>query len=507
MDMTERKREAAFVALVTLCAFLLRYWHLTSFGWVADGKMLLAGMRTTTYSLLHFSDADVYGRLARDFLEGRGLSMPFTPPGTTLLLAAVYKILGYDFFTAKTVYAAMGALAIPAIYFTGRELLGKPAARDGIMLCAISFTLIFITGGLNTENVYLFATAWAAALFTAIYREKYFAAAWPGASAFAFGIVAGASLLSRSEFALMLLGFLILGIARPGWPAAKKMRIAAATAAGIALLVLPWTARNYFYLTEFNKKLAEVKLPVIVPVAMNGPFNFLEGHNPSANGTYSPAVTQTQLEYGYFVNLDYNNPDHLRMVRDGYVIGWRYLLEHPAHELAMLPVKLAVFANGFANGVMLGNFPCGLTGTVESAADSFVPDSKIALWAGMPLALIGVLALWRRREAGYERWIIVLPLVATFATMMIFYGLSRMVFPALPYYYLLMAAGIEYLWRATGLRPARTEAAFFGAVLLLMAAGWLQSREITVVSKTPAGNYGKYHVDPLRPADWMGKNN
>ncbi len=506
--MTERGREAAFVALVTLGAFLMRYWHLASFGWMADGKMLLAGMRTTTYSLLHFSDADVYGRLARDLLEGRGIGMPFTPPGITFLLAAIYKLFGYDFFTAKTVYAAMGALAVPALYFTGRELLGRTAARTGIILCAASFTLIFIAGGLNTEDVYLFVMAWAVALFTALYREKYFAAAWPAAAAFTFGIVAGAALLTRSEFALVLLGFLALGVARPGWPLVKKMRIAAATAAGIALLVLPWTARNYFYLTEFNKQLAEVKLPVIVPVAMNGPFNFLEGHNPRANGTYSPAVTQSQLEYGYFVNLDYHNPDHLRMVRDGYAIGWRYLLEHPAHELALLPVKLSVFINGFANGVLPSNLPFGLTGTVESAADSFVSGSNLALWAGMPLAFIGVFTLWRRREAGYERWIIVLPLAATFATIMIFYGLSRMVFPALPFYYLLMAAGIECLWRASGIRPpAWTEAAFFGLVVLLIAGGWMQSRGMTVVSKIPAGNLGRYRIEPLRTEDWAGKNN
>ena len=505
--MTERGREAAFVALVVLSAFLLRYWHLASFGWVADGRVSLAGMRTTGYSLLHFSDADVYGRLARDLLEGRGLNLPFTPPMTTFLLAAVYKLSGYDFFAAKIVYAALGALALPAVYFTGRELLGKTAAQTGIILCAASFTLIVIAGGLNTETVYLFTSAWAVALFVALYRENHFAAASPAPTAFVFGIAAGAALLSRSEFALVLLGLFAFGVTRPGWPSAKKMRIAASAACGAALLILPWTARNYFYLSEFNKRLTSVTLPVIVPVAMNGPFNFFEGHSPSANGTYSPAVTQTRLEYGYLVNLDYSNPDHLRMVRDGYAIGWRYLLEHPRHELAMLPVKLTVFFNGFANGMLPGNVPAGLNGTVENAADSFVPDSKMALWAGMFLAGIGAFTLWRRREAGPERWIIVLPLASVLAATLIFYGLSRMVFPALPYYYLLAAAGIERLWRTTGIRPARTDAAFFGAALLLLVAGWLQSREITVVSKTPGGDFGKYRIERVRPEDLTGKNN
>lgn len=505
--MTERGREAAFVALAVLSAFLFRYWHLASFGWVADGQVVLAGMRTTSYSLLHFSDSDVYGRLSRDFLEGRGLSMPFTPPMTTFLLAAIYKLFGYDFFTAKIVYAALGAFALPAVYFTGRELLGKSAAQTGIILCAASFTLIFIAGGLNTENVYLFTTAWAVALFVALYREKYYAAARPAFAAFLFGVAAGAALLSRSEFAMVLLGFLVIGVTRPGWPAAKKARIAAAAFCGIALLILPWTIRNYFYLTAFNKKLTAVTLPVIVPVAMNGPFNFVEGHSPFANGTYAPAVTRARLENGYFVNLDYNNPEHLRMVCDGYAMGWRYLLEHPRHELAMLPVKLTVFINGFANGMLPDNFPAGLTGSVENAADSYVPDSKMTLWFGMMLAGIGVFTLWRRREAGSLRWIIILPLVSTLAATLIFYGLSRMVFPALPYYYLLIAAGIEQLWRGTGIRLGRSDAAFFGVVILLLVAGWLQSREMIVVSKTPAGDIGKYHIERLRAEEWIDNNN
>ncbi len=502
--MTERVREGAFVALVVLCGFLLRYWHLASFGWIADGGIFLAGMRITNFSLLHFSDVDVYGQLARDFLEGRGLNLPFTPPMTTFLLIAIYKLFGYDFFAAKIVYAALGALSLPAVYFTGRELAGKTAAQIGIVLCAASFTLIFIAGGLNTENVYLFTMAWAMALFVALYREKYFAAAWPAPAAFLFGIAAGAALLTRSEFALVLLGFLALGVTRPGWPSARKMRIAAAAACGIALLVLPWTARNYFYLSEFNKKLAEIKMPVIVPLAMNGPFNFYEGHSPLANGTYAPAVVRIQLENGYFANLDYNNPDHLRMVRDGFVIGWRYLLEHPQHELAMLQVKLTVFINGFANGMLPGNFPAGLTGTVENAADSFVPDSKLALWAGMLLACAGGFTLWRRREAGAERWIIILPLASVLAATLMFYGLSRMVFPVLPYYYLLAAAGIQHIRRATGLRPAQSDTALFGAVLLLLAAGWLQTREINVVSKIPMGNFGKFRIEQIRHED-IGK--
>lgn len=489
----EGRKEAAAVLFVVASAFLLRYWHLGSVGWATEEFGHSLGMRLTNSSILHFSDSDSYTSMAKDYLEGRGPNPPFNPPMVTFLLIAIYKVFGYDFFSAKTVYALLGSLALAPVYFTARTLFGRQVAFATILLCAASFTLIFITGALNIENAYLLTLSLAVSLFTALYTDGDFAKKHPVALPLVFGLCSGGAMLTRSEFALALALFFLMGIFKRRWSAAYKMRVAVLALIGLLLAVSPWTYRNWEYMKNFNAQHPQARLPVFVPVAMNGPFNFVEGHSPWANGTYAPAVAG-ELKEGYFTTLNAANPEHLMLLRDGFKLGWEYMKSHPDRELANLPVKLKVFANGFANGFLLDNFPAGLRGGSESMADSFVPDSGVMLVLGLTLFLAGAFIILR--EADAKTAIPFIPLAAVLFATVMFYGLSRLAYPALPYFFMVMAVAIARLWRRLNVPLARPYLAVTVLTATLLVAGFVQSRHFTVFHKEPRGGYGGFHLTP-----------
>lgn len=488
-----RRREIALVAFIILAAFFLRYWHITSTGWVTADESFYLGMQTKNSSVFHFSDADFYEKLVDGYLENKTFDIPFAPPFTQFLLIAGYSLFGKNYFALKIVYALIGSLSLVSIYITARELFGKETAILTITLCAASFTLIFITGGLNIENVYLFTVSLAAALFVLLYRERGAAQARPFLFSFVFGFSAGAAALTRSEFTLVLAVMLLFIVLKKGWDARKKARVVLFTLLGCAVLLGPWTIRNYVYMKDFNARYPAANLPQFVPMSLNGPFNFAEGHHPAANGSYSPAFAG-KLKGGYHVVLRPDNPRQLAYVRDGYRMGWEYIKNNPARELKLVPVKVKIFLDGFANGFMLNNFPAGLKGKSESMADSFVPDSSAPLVAGLFLFFIGCYAIVMRREAGAIRYFPLVPLGAVLLVTLVFYGLSRLAYPVLPYYYMVISAGSVYIaqrWRLIERLPKNFA---FSIIALIILVGFIQSRSLTVLYKKESGPFGKFEV-------------
>ncbi|MBI5178674.1 MAG: glycosyltransferase family 39 protein [Nitrospinae bacterium] len=490
----ERAKEVWVVLLIVAAAFLLRYWHLSSLGWVDEKSASYLGMILTDSSILHFSDADSYTSMAKDVLEGRGLNLPFNPPMVTFLLIALYKVFGYDYFAAKIVYALLGSLALIPVYWVARELFGKAVAFATILLCAGSFTLIMLVGALNIENVYLFTLSVAVAAFVALYRERGLAGKYPLAFAFVFGLCSAAALLTRSEFALILAVFFVMGVLKRGWGRAHKAKVAVFAVIGLALALAPYTYRNYVYMADFNNQVPSAHLPVFVPVAMNGPFNFVEGHSPYANGTYAPAVAG-ELKDGYMANLNAADPVHLAFLRDGFRIGWEYAKHTPKKELENLPVKARVFLRGFANGFLLNNFMAGMEGGSESMADSFVPDSKWLLW--LLFALFGVGAVLLCKEGISQKLLPLAPVGAVLFTCVVFYGLSRLVYPVLPFFFMVASVALVWLWRKLNCAVAKPYlvAAIVAAVFIV--AGFAQSRQRTILAKEPMGGYGKFHLTVL----------
>ena len=486
------RREIALVVFIVLAGFLFRYWHITSTGWVTDEESFYLGMLYKNHSAFHFSDADTYDKLAQGFLKNRSLDLPFNPPFTSFFLIAVYTVFGKSFFAAKIIYAMLGSVSLAFIYVTARILFSAPVAAATATLCAASFTLIFITGSLNIENVYLFTLSLSVCLFVLLYMEKGMALRRPRLFAFLFGLSAGCAALSRSEFLLILAAMFFFGLFKNGWSAKHKALTAMMALIGVLVVITPWSARNYVYMKDFNARRSAANLPEFVPLSLNGPFNFVEGHNPMATGTYAPGFVG-ELVQGYRVNMNPNDERHLAFLRDGYSIGWNYIINNPKKELALLPVKMKVFLNGFANGFMLGNFPAGLAGGSESMADSFVPDKKAALYAGIVLFLVGIVLLIVRGGSPVRFLPAVIVSAVLFVTIS-YYGLSRLAYPILPYYYMIVSVSLHFIAERFGMLERLPKRFALSVVALLVVVGFLQSRSFTVLHKKESGVYGKFKL-------------
>ena len=513
-------KEYLLLFLILLAGFLFRYYHIVTTGWIIGDNTHHLGMVQTAGSVFHFSDSDQYVRLARDYIEGKGLNIPFTPPMTAWFLIAIFTIFGDSYLAAKIIYALVGTFALLFVYLTARGLFGKRVGFIAVTFCATSFTLIFITGGLNTENVYLFTSSLAIYLFFVLYRGDQFSERHPYITSALFGVSAAAAILTRTEFLLILAIFFFYGLLRQGWDNGKKVKITISVVAGLFVLIGPWAIRNYTYMKSFNSVYAEANLPVFVPTALNGPYNFLEGHNPNATGTYSPAVSigsniQMVGEGGYTLALDPQNSDHLNMVRDGYRLGFKHIAEHPMDEIRMLGVKKSVFVNGFSSGFFLNNFPVGFTGSVANKADSFVPIHGWWFWLPLLLFFVGLVALVQRYRpvgvgnsvsGGAIRFLPLFPLIACLTTALMFYALTRMTFPTLPWFLMIVSVGIFYIVDLTGLRPPesivyrRWEISIVIALFLICIAFW-QSGDRQTVVKGEILPLGGYSVSPNKSVD------
>jgi 4-amino-4-deoxy-L-arabinose transferase-like glycosyltransferase len=190
-------------------------------------------------------DAIEYDLLARSVAAGRGYEIsPGVPavsrgPLYPLALAAVYVVVGPDPRVARGVQAVAGALVCIATAVLAGRLFGHDAALAAAAVAAVWPALVIYPSLLLTETL---AGAVLIALTLLIARDATDASWWRW---LVCGALGGAGALLRQEFlALPIVGTVAVSIVyRSGWRRAAAWMGAAAV--GTAVVVLPWTARNY----------------------------------------------------------------------------------------------------------------------------------------------------------------------------------------------------------------------------------------------------------------------
>ena len=190
-----------------------------------------------------------YHRGANALAAGRGfidpfLSTPTTPHPSALhpplwpfLLAAASKLGATGFLGHRLVGAIPGTVTVVLIGLLGRRVAG---ARAGLLAAAIAAAYpVFIAadGSLMSETLY--GTFVAAALVLA-YRLLDRPGVVPAA---ALGATIGLAALTRGE-AVLFLPLLALPVAWRGGSSGRVLRLGA-TVLAMALVIAPWTARNW----------------------------------------------------------------------------------------------------------------------------------------------------------------------------------------------------------------------------------------------------------------------
>ncbi len=200
-------------------------------------------------------DAVAYAKIAANLDRGEGFTLGSSAtqpasnysPGLPLLVAGIYKLSGgVRERTARLLLALIGTLTVLFTYLIGRRLSGPGAGLIGAAAIAIYPALLEYQGMLMGEP--LAAALLSGAVLAALW------AAGPGRLArwLVPGALFGLLALVRPEYlgiaVLVSLAVLVKEI-RVEWR--RSLTRAALLLVGVAVVVVPWTARNAIALNRF----------------------------------------------------------------------------------------------------------------------------------------------------------------------------------------------------------------------------------------------------------------
>lgn len=223
------------------------------------------------------------------------------PPVYPWFLGSIYGFLGVDHRLAVFAQVLLGTLTVWFVYRIAAIAAGRRVALVAGLLVAVAPTYVFATNQLASENLLVFFVAWGVWLMLT-------GCSWR--TQLGAGVVLGLGTLTRAVGGVIPL-LAIPWHLRGTRPARQPLLRALCLAAGVALPILPWAARNV------------VRVGTFQPVCYGGGLNFYFGHNPEGIG-FRPLV-QTPLR-------DLHTPSDIDT--EGYRLGFEYIARDP---VALLP--------------------------------------------------------------------------------------------------------------------------------------------------------------------------
>lgn len=271
MQSVDKPRVA--LAAIVLLALALR------FAWLAHTDTVVPPL----------SDPQYYHATAQNLAEGRGYSVAFDergfvagpqsestafwPPGYSFALAPLYKLTDSDDRAAKALNAIAGALTVIPIFYIARRLTPRSRQAAPSDAVALAAALLF---AIAPAPIFWTATLFSETLFTLGVASTLAVALWASERRsmrgyFAVGLVLAATAFVRSEGVVLIVPVALLLL--PVLRLRDVFRIAAPVAAGVALLVVPWAARN------------QIAMGRPYPINDNLGYNLRLAHAPYSQGT------------------------------------------------------------------------------------------------------------------------------------------------------------------------------------------------------------------------------
>jgi 4-amino-4-deoxy-L-arabinose transferase-like glycosyltransferase len=361
-------------------------------------------------------DQFYFSALPKLIADGHGFSAPFRyafddvvvataehPPLYSLVLALPASV-GLDSDDAfRLVGALFGGGIVAVAGLLGRHIGGWRTGLPAAGLAAVHPALIAADGALMSESLYGLLAA--LVLLAALRLLD-----GPTARrALALGVVAGLAALTRGE-ALLLLPLVLAPIVRRP----DGLRAAALATLAFVVVLTPWTVRNW---AAFDR-------PVLVAT---------NSGTAVAGANCEETYAGSRLG-GWWPNCIREHPGneaehHSEALRDGL----RYAGDHTGR----LPVVLAARLGRVWSVYDPFQIPEGRSPRVQKAGVLFY-------FLLVPLAVVGALALRRRRAA---LWVMLTPVIVVSLTALLTYGNVRFRESAEISELVLAAVGIDALWR------------------------------------------------------------
>jgi len=228
-----------------------------------DGRMLL--------NRLYTADEYSYDEVVLNFLNGKGLVTAGglyarIGPVYPLFLSAVYSSFGRSFVAVRFVQIVVSALTCVIVYLIGRELYDKKTGLASACVSAVYYPFIQQPVYLLTEVVFSFLLALSILLFVRYYNTR------KDLPLFGASALLGIAALCRGYIIVYAIVLALWMGTIFGWKARETMRSISILFFGIAIILAPWTVRNYRIYHAF------------IPLTVDGGRLLYVGNNPAATG-------------------------------------------------------------------------------------------------------------------------------------------------------------------------------------------------------------------------------
>lgn len=358
------------------------------------------------------SDNHFYYAAALNLLESRTYgnvpSVPTVgmPPGQSVYLALLYAIGSGSLFILKLGQILLLTAVALITMLTGRILLSRQLAFWSGILIAIDPAQAYLSATFLSEPIFIFLMA--LGLYLLIRHSKQAHLVYPLCAGVCFGLAG----LTRNQgwlFALFLLLGSLLTVGR-----LVQLRTALVVAVMTAIVIAPWTYRNYQLTNEF------------IPVSAEGGLTLWASNNPDF-------VWRQPMPMSLPI---YQAPDGLH----GAEIDHYYRQQAIAWIFAN-PTRFAL--NGLRKIVALFHFdPMSAR---QEVSNLFRAAGLLPYGLMLPFILVGLAAHLRDRRL----WILYAYILFTTLLSIVFWGDSRIRAPIQPYLYLFGVLGVSWVlaWR------------------------------------------------------------
>jgi 4-amino-4-deoxy-L-arabinose transferase-like glycosyltransferase len=379
-------------------------------------------------------DASAYHLLANGLADGEGYVRPFDrvlfgeirptaeyPPLFPWTVSLAARADARSVQAQRLAMCAVGAVAVLLIGLLGRRVGGPRAGLVAAGLAAVYPMLFLADATLTPETLFV-------ALVAAVLLVAYRVADGPRRPAVAvagLGLLIGLAALTRAEGLLLLplVAAPVLLLRRDrSW--GSRLALLALATAGTALVVVPWTIRNTARFDE------------VVPIS-NNIGTAVDGANcgPTYEGSLKGfwLFTPDGPCFQGFDQAELGRTNEAVVARRHRTEGVDYARDHTADVPSVVWVRL-LRTWGFWAPRQQTELE-----SLEGRPLNWLRAGTVMYWALLVLAVVGVVAVWRRRRG--LLWPLAATALAVCATTVVTYGNQRFRIGAEPALLVLAATG------------------------------------------------------------------
>ena len=418
------------------------------------------------YYRLPIIDSAYYDAWAIRVANGEGYGpMPFyMAPLYPYMLALVYKVFQHNLTIVYFLQEMLGVLNVFLVYLLGRRLFGHVAGLIAGLMITLYAPVVYLESKLLTETLAITLSLGSLLMLMRAIDK-------PTIVRFMLtGMMLGLSALCRPT-ALLTAVLMALWLL---WRKPVKGRLVAVLAAGIALAVLPVTARNYFVGKDFAL------------ITTNVGVCLFQADNPSATGVFtsvpmfSGALEMQQMEEMEFASRALGH-QVTASESSGFLmrLGLRFIRKYPA-RFALLTLKKLVWS------LHKRESACAYGVDFEK---TFVP---MLGWMFIPFSLLAGLGLFGivRARGPKESELLMIQAASIYISMIIFYVSSRFRAPAMPALAVFAGCAVVHIARKPGWKSVVGPAVCLAGILAISLIPYPQP----LIRPNDLGNVGTAYV-------------